>query len=96
VKTSQLQKNQGCKHHYQVLWLARVQLVAKVFGQQKKTQSLEEAVTKPVKKQDRKWVAVAAMVPGRTNTQWRQLWVKVLDHTVLPIRRISGNGYYQQ
>jgi hypothetical protein len=33
-----------------------------------------------VKKHGKKWVAVAAMVPGRTDRQCRQRWVNMVDH----------------
>jgi hypothetical protein len=36
-------------------------------------------LTDAVKKYDKEWVAVAPLVPGRTNNQCRQRWVNYLD-----------------
>jgi myb proto-oncogene protein len=43
------------------------------------TPAEDEKLTDSVKKHGKDWVAVAAMVPGRTNSQCRERWIKSLD-----------------
>jgi hypothetical protein len=43
------------------------------------TPELDAKLTKAVKKHGKDWVAVAKLVPGRTNQRCRKRWVQTLD-----------------
>jgi myb proto-oncogene protein len=46
------------------------------------TMEEDAKLTEAVKKQGKEWVAVAAVVPGRTNHQCRQRWLRSLDPNI--------------
>jgi hypothetical protein len=46
------------------------------------TPKQDAKLTEAIKKHDNHWLAVAVLVPGRTNTQCRKRWIKTLDPAI--------------